>query len=136
MGTPLRTLLQLLLLGAVLAVLLVLNQLPEVDQKFSAPRFAPWLRGIWLPLLFALVVAMGWASWWLWRLILPETDRTEYPDIDAAWDEAVAALDVAGIGISDVPLFLILGRTASGDESLFAASQLVWLVENVPADPE
>lgn len=131
-----RLVFQILLLGAVLVLLGWLNRFPEVDNWFPAPGFAPWLRGHLLPAVFALVVGMGWAAWWLWNLILPETDRQAHPDIDAAWDEAVAALDAAGLGLSDLPLFLIVGRTASGEESLFSASQVVWTVENVPADPE
>ncbi len=136
MGPRFRTIVLLLLLGAVLAVLGWVNQFREVDTLFRPPSFALWLRGIWLPMLFALVVGMGWAAWWLWSILFPESMSDGEPDIDAAWDEAVAALDDAGIGLTDVPLFLILGRTAGGDEALFSASQLAWTVENVPPEPE
>src|SRR5205823_13936293 len=98
MGAPGRLFLQVVLLGAGLAVLGWLNQFPSVDRLFRAPASLPWLRGTWLPVSAALLFGMGWLVWWLWRVLMPDADRQEQPDLDAAWEEAVAALDAAGVG--------------------------------------
>src|SRR5438552_14133056 len=121
-----RILLQLVLAGVGVVVLAWLNRLPSVDRLLPVPAL---LRGFWLPLLFALILGLGWLVWWLWHVLLAEVGQ-DHPDLDAAWDEAVAALHEAGIDVADAPLFLILGRTAGGDESLFSASQLPWKVEH------
>ena len=95
------------------------------------------LREGWLPILFLLVYLLGWLGWWLWRLLLADEEDSSFPDIDQAWDEAKRALSKAGLGLSDAPLFLILGRTAEADEGvLFGASQLPWTVNQAPARKE
>src|SRR6516225_414916 len=70
----------------------------------------PALRDFWLPILFVLVVAISWLGWWLW-LLVTGTEESEFPDIDAAWTEAIRGLYQGGIDPTDVPLFLVLGRS-------------------------
>jgi len=78
-------------------------------------------RPFWLPALFLLVYALAWSAAWLWELLSPGAPVTDFPDIDVAWDEILAALAKVGIGIADTPIFLVLGEFPSGFESLFRA---------------
>ena len=76
-------------------------------------------RPFWLPALFLLIYALTWSAAWLWQLLSPGQPITDFPDIDVAWDEIVAALQKAGIGIADTPIFLVFGEFPSGLEALF-----------------
>jgi hypothetical protein len=76
-------------------------------------------RPFWLPALFLLIYALTWSAAWLWQLLSPGQPITDFPDIDVAWDEIVAALQKAGIGIADTPIFLDFGEFPSGLEALF-----------------
>src|SRR4051812_390828 len=91
--------------GAVLAWWL--NGYFQLDVGLQA--VPPNLRQFFLPALFLLVVALAWLGYWLWRLFGEEEAAADFPDVDAAWSEAVRKLDAAGIGLADAPLFLILG---------------------------
>jgi hypothetical protein len=92
-------------------------------------------RQFFLPVLFLLVYALSWLGYWLWRLFGEEEAAADFPDVDAAWTEAVRKLDAAGIGLADAPLFLILGRPAAGLDALFQAGQVATTVR-APAAPE
>lgn len=123
----------------VLLILLFLG-LWWVNRFFALDRWlkAPVLRGMglhqfWLPILGLLTVALLWVVWWIWHLLGPEVESTDFPDIDEAWDEAVRALHQAGIDLTEVPLFLLLGKTLGGDEALAQASQLPLMVKLAPA---
>lgn len=125
--------LHLLLLTAVLVGLGYVNYLLDLEKVLRAPW--PVLRKVWLPLLFVLMYALGWLGWWLYRLLQPEEKNSAFPDIDAAWKEIQQALDNAGLGLSEAPLFLVLGKPAGAEESLFAAANMPFQVRNVPRKP-
>jgi hypothetical protein len=122
-----------------LCLVLVLIGLAFLNYHFDLERIlrTPWpiLRKIWLPLLFFLIYLLGWLGVWLWRLLGPEETISPFPDIDAAWSEALRALDKAGIGLAEAPLFLVLGKPRGGEESLFSAAQLSLQVNHVPRRP-
>jgi hypothetical protein len=96
----------------------------------------PALHAVWLPLLFLLVYALGWLGWWLWRLLGPDRGSGDFPDIDADWAEAVAALDQAGAGLTEVPVFLLLGGPPDLTQALFAGAGLSLRVRHVPPRPD
>lgn len=102
-------------------------------------RFIPgsnrFLADAWLSILFLLVYTLCWLSWWLFQLLAPEQEMTDFPDIDEAWAEAVAALNEAGVGLADAPLYLVIGQSEAKEEALFQAAQLKLLVKNVPSHP-
>src|SRR3954447_12351118 len=75
-------------------------------------------RPFFLPVLFLLLYALSWLGYWLWRLLGEEEAAADFPDVDAAWREAVRKLDASGIALADAPLFLILGRPAAGNDTL------------------
>jgi hypothetical protein len=88
--------------------------------------------GIWLPVLFLLIYAIVWVVWWLYWLLRSGEETAEFPDIELAWNEAKATLEKMGFDLSQLPLFLILGRPEQDERNLFAASQLTFPVRSVP----
>jgi len=80
-----------------------------------------WFRPFWLPAIFLLVYGLAWSAVWLWQLLSPGQAATDFPDLDSAWNEILAALAKAGIGVADTPLFLVLGEFPTGFEALFRA---------------
>jgi len=122
-------------------VAVILVGLAYLNYKLDVGRLlghAPsaFFRQIWLPLLFLLFYFLAWLGWWLWRLLRSPEDASEFPDIDAAWEEAKVALDRASIELTEVPLFLILGRPASGMAGIFEAARLGLTVDAVPRRPD
>jgi hypothetical protein len=95
-------------------------------------RGFPLLQKFWLPLFVLLVILFFWVGYWVWTLWTLDEEDSEFEDIDRAWEEAVKALDRAGIGIGDAPLFLVLGQPALTEETLFRASKREWIVRRVP----
>jgi len=87
-------------------------------QIGSGPQ---WFKDIWSPLLFLLFYALLWFSWWLWQLFQVKEDAGRFPDLDACWNEALAALQKAGISLGDTPIHLVLGKLSGDEASLFQA---------------
>jgi hypothetical protein len=135
MGRGLRWFLHLALLTAILIGLYILNtHVLHLDIKVRTQ--VPFVAQNWLPILFLLVYALCWLSWWLWKLLVSEEEESAFPDIDGAWEEAVATLNRAGLGLSDLPVFLILGQPESDEPSVFKAAQLSLAVRQAPAHPD
>ncbi|MFO0844127.1 MAG: type VI secretion protein IcmF/TssM N-terminal domain-containing protein [Gemmataceae bacterium] len=91
------------------------------------------LNLVWLPLLFLLGYALFWLVRGLYRLLGADGAAGEFDDIESAWAAARAALDEAGVGLHDVPVYLVLGKTAGELEDVFAASRLPFQVRHAPA---
>jgi hypothetical protein len=102
-------------------------------EFFGSWLKVPFLQAAWLPLFVLLLYALGWALWWAWPLLFPQEEESHFPDIDAAWNEAVMALHRAGIHASDPPLFLVLGRAEDNEEALFQAAAIPLAVKRTPA---
>lgn len=85
-------------------------------QIGSGPQ---WFKDIWSPLLFLLFYALLWFAWWLWQLFQVKEDAGLYPDLDACWNEAVAALQKSGISLGDTPIHLVLGKFHGDEATLF-----------------
>ena len=132
-GPVVRWTLHIVLLIAVLVGLGLLNWWCNLDRLIRAPW--PLLRAVWLPLVFFQFYIAGWFVWWLTRIIRTRPEGSEWPDIDANWKEATAALERAGINLQSVPVYLVLGRPAGAMRSLFDAAQLPLSVPQVPRDP-
>lgn len=129
----LRWTLHAVFLALLLGFLTYLNWLFDLEKVLRTPL--GFLRKIWLPLLVFLIYLLGWLGWWLRKLLGPEEKSSAFPDIDAAWAEALEALDKAGIDLSEAPLFVVLGQPQSTEESLFAAADLPLQVRHVPRRP-
>jgi hypothetical protein len=89
------------------------NWLRDVDRDFK-PFF--------LASVVLLVVLFSWLLYGLWLLLTRDEAVAEFPDVEAAWDEAVKRLDAAGMQVGDVPLYLVLGRPAAGMDAFFLAA--------------
>jgi hypothetical protein len=86
-------------------------------------QYAPLeVREYFLPLLFLLLVLFSWLAYGLWMLFSAGDEAAEFPDIQAAWTEAVRRLDASGMRVGDAPLFLVLGRPMAGLDALFLAA--------------
>ncbi len=125
-------------LHVVLVVAIVLglgyvNRHYKLDTELLSPF--PVLHGVWLPLLFLLMYGGAWLGYWFFRLLLDPTGG-QFPDIDAAWDEGLAAVERAGIDPTAVPLFLVVGRPASGTADFFSATKLPFAVREEPRRPD
>lgn len=127
----------LLILVAVAAVgsaaygLWYLNHTWELERQLGGPL--PWARPYWLPALFGLFLLACVAGWWLWTLVGPLREPTDFADIYAAWVEGRAALEANGLVLTDLPVYLVLGRPASGAGSFFSAARVGFPVPGVPA---
>ena len=118
--------LRLFLHGFVIAIILVIlwcinEYMPirsneKIYQLISNPR---WASHFWLPIIFILLYALAVTGWWIYRLLMAEPEATDFPDIDEAWEEAVDALDAAGVPLTEVPVFVVLGRTETPEEHFF-----------------
>ncbi len=92
---------------------------PHLSVTQNITRGPLWFRDFWLPALFLLAYLLAWSAAWLWALLAPGQPTAVFPDLDAAWEEILAALGRTGIGIADTPLFLVFGDFPAGFEALF-----------------
>jgi hypothetical protein len=103
--------------------------LDELLGDLSRP-FRPYF----LVALVFLVVAFAWLLAALWAALTGEEGAAEFPDIAAAWAEALRRLAAAGLGVADAPLFLVLGRPAAGTDALFLAAGVKDVIRTPTAD--
>lgn len=108
-----------LLVAGITVLCYVLTFVLELKEQLgNAPHD---LKPYWLAILFLLVYAVLWAVAQLRAMLASNRPTTDFPDLDAAWDEVLTALDKAGIGINDTPLFLVFGQLPEGFDALFRA---------------
>lgn len=79
---------------------------------------------LYLPIFFLVLHALCWYLYWL-MCAWSESDAViEFPDIEDAWRQALRQLDENGVKVAELPLFLILGSTVSGDRGFFEGSDM------------
>lgn len=98
-------------------------------------RWPIWAKPWWVSIFGLLLYAAAWLIWFISQLPA-EALESDYPAVDAAWAEALRALDREGIRLTEVPLFLVLGRPEAAEEYLFRAGLSPLLVRQAPADPQ
>jgi IcmF-related N-terminal domain len=125
--------LRLLALVLTLVVLAAINILSELHRFLEPPVGLDFLGSLWLPLLFLLIYVFCGLAWWLWSQFGPESDGATFPDIERAWREAVQSLERAGIGLNEMPLFLVLGRPQGPEGALFDGAELQLQVRGQPS---
>jgi hypothetical protein len=118
----------------VLVLLTILNNVFGIDQLLRTRVFN--LNRIWLPLLFIATYALFWLIRSLYRLLGPDGPGGEFEDIERAWANAREELAAAGLGLREIPIFLVLGKTSGSLEDFFAASRMPMQVRAVPRDPQ
>jgi hypothetical protein len=118
----------LLLLGLVLWGLHWVQHQPwmPIDENLVARVPSKTLGEYWLCAVFLVFYITCWVGYALYQLYWGEVQVAEFPDLDRAWRAAVAGLAKAGIHLNNLetapPLYLVLGRTASGIDNLFQAA--------------
>ena len=130
LGKGVRWTLHFVLLAAILVGLHFVNQIEAVNRLVKSDY--KWVRHEYLPILFVLLYVLAWLAWWLWKLLMPEEEGSVFPDIDAAWGEALNALRKEGLDPTEAPLFLVLGKPVSSEDALFIAAQLPLKVKGEP----
>jgi len=129
-----RWTLHIILLALILVGLWYVNQTAGLKNVL---RYLPdWFKPFWLPALFLCLYFLSWLAWILWQLLLPDQESSDFPDIDAAWEQACRSLGRNGITVRDLPLYLMLGRNAAGVDAVFKGSQLTFIVNNVPSESD
>src|SRR5262249_36016460 len=93
---------------AVLVLLWWLNKVFEVGYWLQLVPEA--FRQFYLPAAGLLVYALLLLVYWFWRLMGEDEGGAEFPDIVAAWYEAVRKLDAPGGGLVEGPPFPGLWR--------------------------
>lgn len=134
MGPALRWTIHFVLLAVVLVAVALVFRASGL-RNLIPPRCGAIRPLVPSLILLALYLAC-WIGWWFYASLMEPPPASRFPDIDEAWDEALRALDGAGIDLADAPLFLVVGRPAAGEEALFEASQMPFKVHNVPRRPE
>jgi hypothetical protein len=133
LGTGLRIVLGIVLVLLILVGLWALNSLFKLPESIASNEF---IREYYLPIAFLLLLALLWLSYWFYTLLVTEEEGPSFPEIDQAWHEAKDALREAGLGLADLPLFIILGQPEDDERALFAAAQLELEVGPAPARAE
>ena len=128
-----RWILLLLLFGAIEYGLYKLGELGAVNQFL--PQFQPKLKPFYLPLLGLFIILIGVVLYYFFATWEVEPEQSAFPDIDAAWQEAMRAVRKAGILPHQVSLFLVLGRPESAEANLFDGAGAKWVVRHAPPDP-
>jgi hypothetical protein len=134
-GSALRWILHVLVVAAILVGLYLLN---VHYLHWGSNIGARWgfVRDAWCAILFFLGYLLFWVAWWLWQLLASTEEETDFPDIDAAWKKARAALDRKGLDITNLPLFLILGQPEGDEKAFFASDPLPLEVNQVPPEED
>lgn len=135
MGPAVRWTIHLVLLAAVLIGVAILFRANGLRNLIPPGWWGP-IRPLVPSLLLLSLYLLCWVGWWIYVILMEPPPASRFPDIDEAWDEALRALDGAGIALAEAPLFLVVGRPAAGLEGLFEASQMPFKVHNVPRRPE
>ncbi|MBX7106453.1 MAG: hypothetical protein K1X57_20415 [Gemmataceae bacterium] len=116
--------------GAILGIVAVLYYLnnyvqPIRDWLFRMLRSKRAdLTDYFLPVAFLLTYALAWVLRWIWLLLGPDAENDDYPDVTAAFREGLDRLATKGVRAVDLPLYLVVGNTKAGLESLFQAGQV------------
>ncbi|MEZ6130120.1 MAG: type VI secretion protein IcmF/TssM N-terminal domain-containing protein [Planctomycetaceae bacterium] len=100
---------------------------PAPDSPLSA-RLPEFVRDYWWGVAFVIGYCIVRIVLYLLELLGIE-DESDFPDIEADWNEILSALDQERLPIDDIPLFLVNGFTPQQEQSAFeAASQIEWRV--------
>jgi hypothetical protein len=121
-------------------VSLILGLLWWINSLIHLEGWVPYgvLGQLWLPLFALGLYAMLWLGWWLYLVLKIgiEPLSSEFPDIDAAWEQATRALGKAEISVDSTPLFLVLGWTAGTEENLYQAVNLKLKLKRAPEESD
>src|SRR5579872_2609259 len=102
------------------------------------PNHVPWRysltasRAVAVLLLLMVIPVSVFQALKLWF----QGEKSQFPDIDSAWQAGKEALRKQGLTLGDKPLFLVLGSPGQSQEhALFESSKSGLLVRGVPEGP-
>lgn len=99
-----------------------------VDGKFPPP-----VRRYWFVLIFLLsYIAIRFLIYLIG--LLRESDGSDWPEIDAAWQTGLDGLEREGLDFQRLPIFLVTGLTLQSERRFFEGCQWQWSVIEPPAD--
>jgi hypothetical protein len=128
LSIPTRAALIVALLLVVLVVVAFFLAAPGAPER--SHNWFWWFVGVPMG---AILIPLS--VWYLLRLWL-QGDVSGPGDIDDAWSAGIRALRRHGLDLQDIPLFLVLGNeNAAAARSLFQASGIEFIVENIPPEP-
>lgn len=120
------------------AVVLVLIVVGCWWEFRTNPYHVPWrysltpLRAVAVLLLLMVIPVSIYQALKLWF----QGEKSQFPDIEAAWQAGREALRKQGLDLGDKPLFLVLGSSAEDlERALFDATKATVLVRGVPEGP-
>ena len=120
------------------AVLLALTGLAWINYYFELDCVLrtplPLLRYVWLPVMFALGYSLLWLGWYVCRAMLCDDTRSEFPDLDQAWSEAMNSVRKAGIDVARTPLYLMIGKPRGSVNDLMRAARVPLVTPPTPAE--
>jgi hypothetical protein len=120
------------------AVVLILIVLGCWWEFRTNPYHVPWrysltpIRAIAVLLLLVVIPVSVYQALKLWF----HGEKSQFPDIDAAWHAGKEALRKQGLALDKMPLFLVVGSPGEDQEhALFETSKSPVLVRGVPEGP-
>jgi len=129
MSLPARVALVTAILLLVCAIVAFVSLLLTEDAAHFWNYFAGWRKWV-IPLLLIVIPVVVYFAVKSWL----EGEVSQYPDIDEAWHEGLAALRENGLDLTDLPFFLVLGTEDEGlIKSVFNASRMDFLIRHVPS---
>jgi IcmF-related N-terminal domain len=99
------------------------------------PDFSPRLKPYYAPLVGLIIILVGVVLYFFFATWDTEAEESPFPDLDAAWQAALEAVNQAGILPHQVSLFLVLGRPESAEVNMFDGAGVKWVVKHAPPDP-
>jgi hypothetical protein len=102
---------------------------------FKLTRLPKFIGHFWASVLFLLLYAIVRVAYYLWTLWFEVATDAEYADIEAAWNAAVRAVELAGYDLADLPLFLVLGEPDCGESAFFQGTNFRQLMPRAPSSP-
>ncbi len=99
------------------------------------PDLSPRLKPYYAPLVGLIVVLVGVVLYFFFATWDTEEEESPFPDLDAAWQTALDAVNQAGILPHQVSLFIVLGRPEAPETNLFDGAGVKWVVKHSPPDP-
>ncbi|TWT36531.1 hypothetical protein KOR34_14370 [Posidoniimonas corsicana] len=132
-GGAITWLLHGLLVVAVLYGLQRLNAYLELEKVVRAP--SSLLRETWLPILFLLAYALGWAALATWRAATRPEAASRFPELDRCWRQVVAAMHRHGVDLAEKPLVLMLGEPGGREAELLSSFAVAPTFGPAPAQP-
>jgi hypothetical protein len=129
MSLPARAALLVFLILMICAIAAVWIVASTSEAPSITVYLLTWQFAVVVILIFLIpFVVYYWLKLWL------EGDASRFPDIDAAWQEGMKALQQNGADLSAMPIFLVIGAPEDRlTKSLFKSTGFEWVIRDTPS---